>query len=144
MFKFFPSFSYTIELEGAAAELDNLKGKFKNAGAVILMESKDEVSLVASSNTFEKVLFPFANDLNINLKHENNQILFTVVRAGERNAAFILFGVLSVVALAAGFRNADLVILALPVLIYAIMFMYSYLPAHPAHKKIRKLIWDLA
>lgn len=138
--KIMPSFSYSISVEGNPENLKNIKNRFINEGCQVSSESGDAFALVGSSNNFQMALHPFSNDLKIEGMAKNGNINVTVTRVGERNFSVYLLLFVVAISLASFVQNQQLKMLLFPIFALLGIYIYSFLPSHPAHQKIRKLL----
>lgn len=139
MRKIIPDYSYKIEIDGSQKELGVLKNKLVAFGATIESESAGKITLRASSNAFSKALYPFSSDLLINLLENSGKIVVEVIRRGERSAAIGFFAVVCVLSILICIQDKSIQPLIGPVVFFILAHIMSFLPTHPAHRKIRDL-----
>ena len=140
MLKIIPSFSYNIEIEGDTSNFQNIKNRLLSIGGKLEIERVDYFVQIVSSNRFAVSLHPFVNDLRIEVQKLDGKVLVTVIRMGEKKAGLIFFGIFSMICIAGFLQRPELKAILMPIGAYAIIYIFSFLPTHPAHAKIRKLL----
>ncbi|MFN3698372.1 MAG: hypothetical protein ACK4VO_13120 [Pseudobdellovibrio sp.] len=139
MFKIIPSFSYKLDLEGGAAELYNLKKRLIELGAKSISESETAIILKISSNNLAKAAYPFSNDLMIVAEQKNKKIEIEIIRSGEKNASLIFLVFVFILSIAMCVQDQNLKSIIFPIGLYIGIHLFSFIPAHPAHLKLKKL-----
>jgi hypothetical protein len=138
--KIIPDFTYKVNIEGDANSLTNIKKRFVAAGGNLKADSGSSFSVNISSNSLAMALYPFSNDLLIDGSIESNKIIITVARVGERKAALVFLGFVSVIAVGAFIQRQEIKALFFPFFCYGLIYIFSFLPTHPAHSKIRQIL----
>ncbi len=137
-----PTFSYKVSVEGSYVELKNIQNRFLKQGCHLIAESDSSFKLKASSNDFQLAMHPFSKDLLIEGNVENQKIELKVTRASERNFSFYFLGFVCLIAIASFVQNREVKMLMFPLFTVVAIYFYSVLPTHPAHNKIRKLLYN--
>lgn len=141
--KFIPSYAYTITTDGDSDLLKRVKKRIKKVGAKFTADSEMSFSAIVSSNSFAIAMHPFWNDLRLDCRVENGRVNLTVTRAKERAASIFLLVFTVLISIAIFVQKNDPQAAIFPVGAYVGLYLNSLMAFHPAHAKIRKLLYYL-
>ncbi len=144
MISLLPSYICGIKLEttNAGKSLENIKNRFQTKGGQILNEDSDFVELqIPASNLAAGVSF-FPNTLCIHISKTSstNVIDVQIERRGEKKAGILFLVIVSLIGLGSYFQKQDATVFFGQIFFFFIFWLYSFIPAHPAHKVIRDLL----
>jgi hypothetical protein len=143
MIKLIPTFSYkySLEVEDVTKSLSVLKSRFTDKGGLVMAESEHDFVIEIPSGNLALAVNMVPSKLRIHIQIDNGSrgIQVEVFRFGERRFAIVFVLLASVISAAAYLQNREPKALLMPFLFYIFLWLYSFLPAHPAHKAIRNL-----
>lgn len=143
MFKIIPNFDYKINIQGSLLAPSNIKDRLLQAGAIITSENHNNIVFKVSSNALAASIYPLTKDLILQLITNEKDIELIVTRSGEKKAALFFLSSVTLLSIAICLQEKSLSPLIFPIISYIIIYLLSLVPTHPAHKKIRKLLFHV-
>ena len=141
MLKLIPSFSYsyTLDVLNTKRNLALLRDRFISKNAIIKEQTENNFVAEISASSLAKAINVIPDTLCILIQQDNDKLKIEVIRFGEKKVALVFFSIVFVISIAAFIQSHDSKAFLMPILFYIFMWLYSFMPFHPAHKVIRDL-----
>lgn len=141
--KIIPSFSYCLSIETSDQQrsLLAIKNRLLKRGGSLISESDSKVEIEIAAAMLATAFNFYPNMLIVNIMiNGKSGLKIEVTRTSDKTAGIVFLLFATAICIVSYLQKRELQALAIPFILYGVLWIHSILHVHPANKELRKLI----